>query len=216
MIIRGLPLWVAATNSWIVAAEPDGTAVVIDAPPQPGAVGREVDGLGLTVAAIILTHGHVDHAGGAAMLAEETSAAVYAHPDDDFLTRNPEEQLRIMFGMTPPGEYRAPARVERLSDGQILDIAGLRLEVRHTPGHTPGHCCLYLEQAETLFSGDQLFAGSIGRTDLPGGNLGDLLTSMRDRVMTLPDSTRVLPGHGPETTIGQERRSNPFRPQWET
>ena len=84
----------------------------------------------------------------------------------------------------------------------------------HTPGHTPGHCCFLLEEEGILFSGDQLFAGSIGRTDLPGGDLGALAESMRTRVMTLPDDIRVLPGHGPETTIGEERRSNPFRHLW--
>ncbi|MGH8949632.1 MAG: MBL fold metallo-hydrolase, partial [Acidimicrobiia bacterium] len=86
----------------------------------------------------------------------------------------------------------------------------LEFEVRHTPGHTPGHCCFYLAQEETLFSGDQLFAGSIGRTDLLGGSLAALMTSMEEKVMVLPDDTRVLPGHGPETTIGQERTGNPF------
>ena len=91
-----------------------------------------------------------------------------------------------------------------------MHLAGLDLEVRHTPGHTPGHCCFYLAGEGILFSGDQLFRGSVGRTDLPGGNWDDLLSSMNSQVLTLPDEVRVLPGHGPETTIGAERRHNPF------
>ena len=91
----------------------------------------------------------------------------------------------------------------------------MSFEVRHTPGHTPGHCCFLLEEEGILFSGDQLFAGSIGRTDLPGGDFDQLVVSMRERVLDLPDDVRVLPGHGPETTIGWERRTNPFRHEWE-
>jgi hydroxyacylglutathione hydrolase len=115
-----------------------------------------------------------------------------------------------MFGMTPPGVYDVPEKLESLGDGDRIGLAGLEFEVRHTPGHTPGHCCFYLEREETLFSGDQLFAGSIGRTDFPYGSHQALMTSMAEKVMVLPDVTRVLPGHGPETTIGRERTGNPF------
>jgi glyoxylase-like metal-dependent hydrolase (beta-lactamase superfamily II) len=112
--------------------------------------------------------------------------------------------------MIPPGNYEVPERFESLADGDRLQVAGIDIEIRHTPGHTPGHCCFYLEDHEMLFSGDQLFAGSIGRTDFPYGSHQTLMTSMTEKVMVLPDETRVLPGHGPETTIGQERRTNPF------
>jgi hydroxyacylglutathione hydrolase len=138
----------------------------------------------------------------------------YAHPDDEFLTLHPIEQLQRMWGAVPPGSYEVPETIEDLSHGQILEVAGLSLEVRHTPGHTPGHCCFWWEQEGTMFTGDQLFAGSVGRTDLPGGSWEDLNQSMRDQVMTLSDEVRVLPGHGPETTIGQERAVNPFRHEW--
>jgi len=173
-------------------------------------VGAVVAELDLAVVGVLLTHGHVDHTGGAGHLARTTSALTYVHPDDDFLTLHPEEQLRAIFGMVPPGEYEIPDRLERLYDGQILELAGITLEVRHTPGHTPGHCCFYWSDEGILFSGDQLFAGSIGRTDLPGGSFPDLIESMKRRVLDLDDEVTVLPGHGPETTIGQERRSNPF------
>jgi glyoxylase-like metal-dependent hydrolase (beta-lactamase superfamily II) len=116
--------------------------------------------------------------------------------------------------MVPPGSYDVPEVIEHLGDGQVLRMADLELEVRHTPGHTPGHCCFYWATEGVLFSGDQLFAGSIGRTDLPGGSHRQLVDSMRDRVMTLEDEVAVLPGHGPETTIGRERKTNPFRDQW--
>jgi glyoxylase-like metal-dependent hydrolase (beta-lactamase superfamily II) len=132
------------------------------------------------------------------------------HPDDDFLTFAIDDQLRMLFGMSPPGDIAGPHEPERLGDDDILDVAGFELRVRHTPGHTPGHVCLEVMGEGVLFSGDQLFAGSIGRTDLPGGSYDALMESMRRRVLDLDDGVRVLPGHGPETTIGRERRTNPF------
>jgi glyoxylase-like metal-dependent hydrolase (beta-lactamase superfamily II) len=119
-----------------------------------------------------------------------------------------------MLGMVPDQDFAPPETYEHLKHGQVLDLCGMRFEVRHTPGHTPGHCCFLLEEEGVLFSGDQLFAGSIGRTDLPGGDFDQLVVSMRERVLDLPDDVRVLPGHGPETTIGWERRTNPFRHEW--
>jgi glyoxylase-like metal-dependent hydrolase (beta-lactamase superfamily II) len=210
MLTVRVPAWLAETNAYILAEESGGQAVVVDAPPDPDAIGAVLIQHDLTLSAVILTHGHIDHTGGSGELARATGASVYVHPDDDFLTLHPLEQLRAMFGMTPPGVYDVPEKFEAMSDGDRIRLAGLEFEVRHTPGHTPGHCCFYLEQEETLFSGDQLFAGSIGRTDLPGGSLAALMTSMDQKVMVLPDHTRVLPGHGPETTIGRERTGNPF------
>jgi glyoxylase-like metal-dependent hydrolase (beta-lactamase superfamily II) len=209
LIVR-VPAWLAETNAYIVASEADGLAVLVDAPPDPERVGAVVAEHGLAVMGILLTHGHIDHSGGSGALAVSTGASVYVHPDDDFLTLHPSEQLAAMFGMTPPGSYDLPSRYESLADGQTLDLAGLSFEVRHTPGHTPGHCCFLVADQETLFSGDQLFAGSVGRYDLPRGDGPTLFRSMRDKVMTLDDDVRVLPGHGPETTIGRERRTNPF------
>jgi glyoxylase-like metal-dependent hydrolase (beta-lactamase superfamily II) len=210
VLIRRIPAWVAETNAYVVATEPGGEAIIVDAPPEPEKVGAVVAELDVAVVAVLLTHGHIDHTGGAGHLAKTTSAITYVHPDDDFLTLHPMDQLRALFGMVPPGEYGVPERLERLHHGQVLDMAGISLEVRHTPGHTPGHCCFYWADEGVLFSGDQLFAGSIGRTDLPGGSLPDLMESMKTRVLDLDDSVTVLPGHGPETTIGTERRINPF------
>ena len=183
---------------------------MVDAPPEPELIGRVLAKHDLAAVALLLTHGHVDHTGGSGALSGTTGAAVYVHPDDDFLTLDPIKQLELMFGLTPPGSYEVPKEFKRLEDGQALDLAGLRFGVRHTPGHTPGHCCFYLESQETFFSGDQLFAGSVGRTDLAGGSYPDLIRSMKEKVLVLPDDTRVLPGHGPETTIGRERATNPF------
>ena len=204
-----IPLWAADTNAWVVGND-DGVALLIDAPPEPARVGEIVRERGLSIGAVLLTHGHVDHMGGSGELAAETGAAVYVHPDDDFLTRDPVSQLMSIFGASPPGNYDAPEKMEILTDGDVLDLAGLSVEVRHTPGHTPGHCCFYLEEIETLFSGDQLFAGSIGRTDFPYGSHEALMESMKTKILVLPDETRVLPGHGPETTIRRERVTNPF------
>ncbi|MGB7859171.1 MAG: MBL fold metallo-hydrolase [Acidimicrobiia bacterium] len=214
MIIHPIPAWVAATNAYVVADEPGGLAFVVDAPPEPDKIGAFLAEIDVSLVGIILTHGHIDHTGGAGRLASETGAVTYVHPDDDFLTLHPQEQLKAMFGMAPPGEYSIPDSFQSLHHGQNLEIAGISLEVRQTPGHTPGHCCFYWELEGVLFSGDQLFAGSVGRADLPGGSWPDLMASMRDRVMTLDDDVRVLPGHGPETSIGRERQTNPFREEW--
>ena len=210
MLIVQVPAWLAETNAYILAEEIGGQAVVVDAPPETDAIGAVLIQHDLTLSAVMLTHGHIDHTGGSGELARGTGASVYVHPDDDFLTLHPVEQLRAMFGMTPPGVYDVPEKFEALGDGDRIRLAGLEFEVRHTPGHTPGHCCFYLEQEETLFSGDQLFAGSIGRTDFPYGSHQALMASMEEKIMVLPDETRVLPGHGPETTIGRERTGNPF------
>lgn len=214
MKIHQIPAWLADTNCYVLVGEND-QAVLVDAPPDPDRIGAHLADHRLAVIGILLTHGHVDHTGGAGKLAAQTGAVTYVHPDDDFLTLHPIEQLNALFGTVPPGSYEVPERLERLEDGQTLDMAGLTLQVRHTPGHTPGHCCFYSEEQGVLFSGDQLFAGSIGRTDLPGGSFEQLMASMRDRVMTLDDEVDVLPGHGPVTTIGRERATNPFRAEWE-
>lgn len=212
MILTSAELWAAATNCYVIAPERGGPAVIIDAPPDVDAVVRLLTAHDLVPVALLVTHGHVDHAGGAAGVVERTGVSAYLHPDDDYLVSDPATQLRSIFGFVPPGaeEFAPPERYVDLAHGQHLAFAGFDFEVRHTPGHTLGHCVFVVQQEGLVFSGDQLFAGSIGRSDLPGGDFGTLMASMRTQVMTLPDETRVLPGHGPETTIGRERTVNPF------
>jgi hydroxyacylglutathione hydrolase len=203
-------LWVAQTNCWVLSRGRGEPAVLIDAPPEPARIGELLARHDLAAAALLLTHGHIDHAGGAGEVERQHGVVTWVHPDDDFLTLHPEDQLRMLFGLQPPGSYSVPSDRLPLSDDQLLHLAGFDVRVRHTPGHTPGHVCFEILDEGVLFSGDQLFAGSIGRTDLPGGSYDRLMTSMRDRVLDLTDDVRVLPGHGPETTIGRERLTNPF------
>jgi hydroxyacylglutathione hydrolase len=210
VILDNTVLWLAQTNCWVLAREPGGPAIVVDAPPDPAGVIGLLAGHDLHPTALLLTHGHIDHVGGAEAVREATASAVYVHPDDDFLTLDPVGQWRALVGMAPPGELHPLRERIDLADGMIIESAGFSVEVRHTPGHTPGHCCFFLDSEGILFSGDQLFARSIGRTDLPGGSFESLMTSMRDKILVLDDEVRVLPGHGPETTIGIERRLNPF------
>ncbi len=217
MLVEGLPLWVAETNAWIVAPQgPGGECVLVDAPPEPRPILDRLAHHGLRLAALIATHGHVDHIGGVATVVRETGLVpVRIHDRDRHMLSDPVGTSGA-FGRLLEEEgldLRPPELVAGLDDGQQVSGAGMTFTALHTPGHTPGSTCLLLEvegEAPILFSGDHLFAGSIGRTDLPGGSYEDLIASMADKILPLPDEVRVLPGHGPVTTVGRERATNPF------
>ncbi len=210
MIVDHAALWAAETNTYVIALDAGGPGVVVDAPPDLDGIVALLDRHRIVPVALLLTHGHVDHTGGSGTFVARTGVAAYLHPDDEFLGAHPFDQLRMLFGGVPPGDYRPPERFTDLADGQHLSMAGLEITVVHTPGHTPGHCSFHLPGEGLLFSGDHLFAGSIGRTDLPGGDFDTLMESMRTKILPLPDDTKVLPGHGPATTVGRERTRNPF------
>jgi glyoxylase-like metal-dependent hydrolase (beta-lactamase superfamily II) len=197
-------------NGYVVACEHTGEAVIIDPGDEVDELLESVRTRRLSVSAILLTHAHVDHVTGVARAKAALGAPIWLHPDDRFLYEAAVEQGRL-FGLTvetPPPVDRFYGPSTRLRFGrQVIDVLP-------TPGHCPGGVCLAIgpeeSEARDLFVGDTLFAGSIGRTDLPGGDLDTLLNSIRSVLLRFPDTTRVYSGHGPETTIGRERRSNPF------
>lgn len=210
MLIAGFPAGYFQTNCYVVAARPGAEALVVD-PGQDALPGIEdlCDRHHLRPVAALLTHGHLDHVWSVAPLAGARDIPAYVHPADRHLLRDPLAGLgpgtRAAIGGL---ELQEPDDVRELADGQVLELAGLQLTVDHTPGHTPGHVTFRLPG--TLFAGDLVFAGSIGRTDLPGGSPPDMLASLAGHFLVLPDETEVLPGHGPATTVGRERASNPF------
>ena len=160
----------------------------------------------LQLAAILLTHAHIDHIEGVGKLVRRMEAPVYLHPDDRRFYDNAQLQA-VQFGMVIDP---LPAIDGPLLHGHRLKFGGLSFEIRHVPGHAPGHVLLYDENAGVAFVGDVVFQGSIGRTDLPGGNYQELMRSIRQQVLSLPDRTSLYSGHGPPTTVEQERVSNPF------
>ncbi len=203
------------TNCYLVAAAPGEQCVVID----PGiGVDRRLDAVlaehRLHPVAVVLTHGHLDHVFSVAPVCGARGITAYVHPDDRELLADPAKglssDLRMLFGGRLP--YSEPDDVAPLPDGGTITLAGLELTIDHAPGHTGGSVLIRTpgDGAPLCFSGDVLFAGSIGRTDLPGGDPGAMLVSLRDKVLPLADETVVLPGHGPTTTIGRERASNPY------
>jgi hydroxyacylglutathione hydrolase len=195
-----------AQNAYVSWRDGSDLAVFID----PGAAAAEMlrllEAERLSLSAVLLTHAHLDHIEGVAAVVRATGAPIHMHPDDTVLYRHVGEQAR-QFGL----RVEEPPPVDHpLSHGQRIDVGGVVYEVRHAPGHSPGHVILYVADAGSAFVGDVVFQGSIGRTDLPGGDYGQLIQSIREQVLTLPDDTRLLSGHGPPTTVGHERVTNPF------
>ncbi|HKW41882.1 MAG TPA: MBL fold metallo-hydrolase [Gemmatimonadales bacterium] len=191
-------------NTYLVIDETTSACAIIDPGEESGLILHKLNGAGVTPVGIWITHAHVDHVLGVAPLKEATGAPVYLHPADRPLYDRVPEQA-IAFGMRAE---RLPAPDRELAHGDVLAVGELALRVRHAPGHSPGS--VVFEGHGAAFAGDVLFQGSIGRTDLPGGDFDTLLKSIERELLTLPDSTIVYSGHGPETTIGRERRANPF------
>ena len=216
MLVAGFPAGSFAANCYLVAAGPGEQCLIID-PGQDAEQGIEqtIERYRLQPAAVLLTHGHVDHIWSVAPVCGARDIPAFIHPDDRALLTDPGRGLALGPGQQLFGgiTFTEPDDVRALSDGLTLDLAGVRVVVDHAPGHTPGSVTFRLPPADepgTLFSGDLLFAGSIGRTDLPGGDYDTILRSLARVCLTLPDETVVLSGHGPQTTIGRERQTNPF------
>jgi hydroxyacylglutathione hydrolase len=214
VLVTGFPAGSFAANCYLVAPAPGEECVIID-PGQDAERGIEelLDRYRLKPIAVLLTHGHIDHMWSVAPVCGAKGIPAYVHPDDRELLSNPAKGLDLLLGQQLFGgmTFSEPDEVKPLKDGEIVTLAGLDFTIGHTPGHTPGSVTFRSGGADldALFTGDLLFAGSIGRTDLPGGDHQTILKSLA-RTLTLPDATVVLPGHGPTTTIGDERKTNPF------
>lgn len=197
----------AATNAYLIADNATGEAAVIDPAWDGHLILKEAKNRDWRIANIWLTHAHFDHLGGAAAVADGSNPPppVALHPDDYWLWRT-QGGARAFGLQIDPG----PEPTIDLAHGQTLHLGEIELEVRYAPGHTPGHVMFYVEAENVLFCGDVIFQGSIGRTDFPRGDYVTLMHSIKTQVFTLPDETRLLNGHGPETTVGAEREHNPF------
>jgi hydroxyacylglutathione hydrolase len=206
MILETFPVGPLHCNCTILGDEVTHEAMVVDPGDNIPEILSRLRKHGLTLRQIVVTHAHIDHVGGAAQLRKLTGAPVLMNQQDLALLGMMEMQAGWL-GVPTPEVAPPDASAE---DGLAIGLAALPAEVIHTPGHTPGSICLLFPDQHLLLAGDTLFAGSIGRTDLPGGDGHQILRSLRDRLLVLPDATRVVPGHGPETTIGEERHSNPF------
>jgi glyoxylase-like metal-dependent hydrolase (beta-lactamase superfamily II) len=207
VFITGFPAGMLQCNCYVLATKQGADAIIVD--PGQRAMGplrRILDENRLTPAAVLLTHGHIDHIWSAQAVADPAGVAAYIHPADRYMLDDPGAALgRLGMGQF---QIEVPADVRDIGDGDVFNFGGVRLEARHTPGHTPGHCVFITDGI--LISGDLIFAGSVGRTDFPGGSMEELIDSIRRVVLPMDDDVVILSGHGPETTVGRERTTNPF------
>jgi hydroxyacylglutathione hydrolase len=206
MILEMAPVGPLGTNAYVVGCAETHDGAIVD----PGDEGRRLvllaQTLGLQITKVLITHGHVDHVGGVGEVKKLTGATVWMHHADLPLYQSCVAQAR-MFGIEASDP---PPLDEHLSDGQVVSIGKLEARVIATPGHSPGGVSFYFASEGVLLSGDTLFQSGIGRTDLPGGSMKELMRGIHHKLLTLPDDTRVLCGHGPPTTVRVEKRSNPF------
>jgi hydroxyacylglutathione hydrolase len=205
LIVVALSVGLIQTNCYIAGCEQTGQGAIIDPGGHPKRILAEVERLGLSIQYVLDTHAHFDHTDANGAVVKATGARLALHPDDLPL-------LRMSGGAALFGLQADPSPLPdlELHDGDVLDVGTLRFQVFHTPGHTPGHVCFYEASENVLFDGDVLFYRGIGRADLPGGNMQQLLRSIRHVLFALPDDTVVYSGHGPATTIGEEKRYNPW------
>lgn len=194
-----------ATNSYIMINEKTGECIVTDPAACPAEFVHEIQSQDLKVKAVLLTHGHFDHILGLDDFCKEFLVPVYAHKAEEPILKDPRLNLSGMAGR----QY-VFAGAEYVEDGEEMELAGLKFRVLHTPGHTAGGCCYYFYEEGVLISGDTLFCASIGRTDFPTGSSSQLVRSVREKLFVLPEETRVYPGHMEETTIGFEKKNNPY------
>lgn len=206
MIHKVFPVGPLQCNCSIIGDEQTRDAMVIDPGDQIEDILKILKAENLILKQIVVTHAHIDHVGGAMKLKAATGAPILMNQKDEALLKMLDIQA-TWIGMKPPGAVQVD---EAVDEGRILQVGSLNSTVIHTPGHTEGSICLYFPEQKTLIAGDTLFAGSIGRTDLPGGSYEKIMRSLHNQLMQLPDETQVVPGHGPATTIGEERETNPF------
>lgn len=204
MFLEYFPLGALGANCYVIGCEETKEAMVIDPGGNPRGIINLLDQKGYKLKYIVNTHGHIDHIAGNEGLREATGATLAIHKADAEMLTNPMLNLSQMMGKPVAHE---PAEL-LLNEGDVLEVGNIKLKVIHTPGHTKGSICLLAENK--LFAGDTLFEGSIGRTDFPGGSFEDLNNAVKTKLFTLPDNTHVYCGHGPITTIGYEKKSNPF------
>ncbi len=206
MILEYLTVGPFQENCFLVGDEESGVGAIVDPGDEATRIALAVEQTNLDIASIIVTHAHIDHVGAVAALVDEYACPVLMHAEAEaMLAALPTQavMMGVRFG-------KVPVIDRHVEDEEVLEVGTLRLRSLYTPGHAPGHLAFYVEGEGVVLSGDALFAGSVGRVDLPGGSMEVLMRSIEERLLTLPDETIVYPGHGPATTIGDERAHNPF------
>jgi len=206
MILEMLTVGPFQENCYIIGDAKSGVGALIDPGDEAARIAMAVEETGLEIGSIIVTHAHIDHVGAVVGLVDEYACPVLMHAEAEPMLEGLPTQAMMMglrFGNVPTVDHH-------VADEEVLEVGDLRFRSLYTPGHAPGHLAFYVEDERLVLSGDALFAGSVGRVDLPGGSMEVLMRSIEERLLTLPDETVVYPGHGPRTTIGNERASNPF------